>query len=255
MTVFKDYAKFYDSFYREKDYMGEVDYLERLFKKYAQQPIQTILDLGCGTGGHVFQFAQRGYTVCGVDQSANMLTIAQEKRSKSVNGDKTSFQQGDIRSVKLHEHFDAVVSMFAVMGYMASNDDFQMALKTAWRHLRPGGLFIFDAWHGSAVLSERPVDRYKIIDLPDERVIRFAHPIIDMSRHTVDVQYRILHIKGDRVLNEVNETHTVRFFFPQEIGFHLKCAGFRLLSLSPFLHSEEPLDEHHWNFSVVALAE
>ena len=28
MTVFNNYAKFYDALYREKDYLGEVDYLE-----------------------------------------------------------------------------------------------------------------------------------------------------------------------------------------------------------------------------------
>jgi predicted TPR repeat methyltransferase len=254
MTVFNEYAKFYDALYNEKDYGAECSFLEAIFKKYATQPVQNILDLGCGTGGHVFQLARRGYTVCGVDQSANMLTIAQEKKTKLAGGEKTSFQQGDIRSVQLNKQFDAVVSMFAVMGYMISNDDLQMALKTARRHLLTGGLFIFDAWYGPAVLSERPIDRYKIIELPDERIIRFAHPEIDVMLHTVDVQYRVLHIKVDKIFDEVNETHTMRFFFPQEISFHLKCAGFQLLSLSPFLRIGEIPDEHDWNFSVVAEA-
>jgi SAM-dependent methyltransferase len=254
MTLFNEYAKYYDALYKEKDYGSECSFLEAIFTKYANQSVRSILDLGCGTGGHIFELARRGYTVCGVDQSAEMLSIAQEKKTKLAGNEKITFQQGDIRNVQLNKQFDAAVSMFAVIGYMVSNDDLQLALKTARQHLHKGGLFIFDAWYGPAVLSERPIDRYKIIELPNERIIRFAHPEIDVMLHTVEVQYQILRIKGDKILDEVNETHTMRFFFPQEISYHLECAGFQVLSLSPFLRIGETPNEHDWNFSIVAEA-
>jgi hypothetical protein len=49
--------------------------------------------------------------------------------------------------------------MFAVLGYQGENDDVLAALKTAHRHARPGGLFLFDVWYGPAVLHERPSQR------------------------------------------------------------------------------------------------
>lgn len=254
MPVFNKYAEFYDAIYTEKDYAAECDFLEAAFTKYVSQPVQTILDLGCGTGGHALQLVRRGYTLCGVDQSEEMLTIAHEKKSKLTGGGIITFQQGDIRNVELNAHFDVVVSMFAVMSYMVGNDDFQMALKTARRHLRPGGLFIFDAWHGPGVLTDPPVDRYKFAQRGSARVIRFAHPFVDVIRHAVDVNYKLLTLEAEKLLSEVDETHTMRFFFPQEIIFHLQSAGFEILRLCPFMNLERDLNERDWNFSVVARA-
>ena len=255
MPVFNEYANYYDALYAEKDYAAECNYLQAIFSKHSKQPVQTILDMGCGTGGHVFQLAERGYNVHGVDQSEEMLTKAQQKKKKHAHGKRVNFQQGDIRSVRLGKKFDAVVSMFAVMGYMVGNDDLQAAMKTAREHLSPGGIFFFDAWYGPAVLSERPADRYKIIQIPGGRIIRFAHPELDLMRQSVDVHYRLLHIAENIILSEVTETHRMRFFFAQEVAFHLKCAGFRPLLMSPFLEFEEILTEQDWNFSVVAEAE
>ena len=252
MAVFSKYAQFYDNLYAEKDYGAECRYLGAIISKYSTQPVNTILDLGCGTGGHVFQLAPLGYTIMGVDQSVEMLSIAQRKKEKLMGGEKITFRAGDIRSVELDTKYDIVISMFAVMSYMVSNVDLQLALKTARKHLISGGLFIFDVWHGPGVLTEPPADRYKINQQAYGRVIRFAHPVVDIIHHSVDVNYKLLTIEADRLVNEVNETHTMRFFFPQEIIFHLECAGFEVLHLSPFMELERCLNERDWNLSVVA---
>ncbi len=255
MSVFVDYAQFYDVLYQEKNYEAECDSLEQIFSRYAKGTIMSILDLGCGTGGHVIPLTRRGYRVTGVDLSEEMLSKAQIKSNAACQSlDKPTFQRGDIRNLALNKTFDAVVSMFAVIGYLTTNDDLQAALRVARKHLQSGGLFIFDVWHGPAVLTERPMDRYKIIEADGERIVRFVHPELDILHHTVDVQYRILRLKDDLVLDEVSEVHTMRFFFPQEIVFHLECAGFRALHLSPFLHLEESLNERDWNLAVVAEA-
>ena len=252
MDVFKKYAEYYDALYSEKDYPSECLALQELFIKYANQPVRTILDLGCGTGGHVFQLVQQGFTVSGVDQSSEMLAIAQNKKLNIDNGERASFFKGDIRSVELNTHFDVVISMFAVMSYMVSNLDLQAALKTARKHLNPGGLFIFDAWHGPGVLSDPPTDRYRIIQQENKRFIRFAHPVMDIAQQSVDVNYKILTLEGDRLVSEIDETHTMRYFFPKEISFHLECAGFEVLAMSPFMKEERSLNKNDWNFSMIA---
>ena len=47
-----------------------------------------------------------------------------------------------------------------------------------------GGLFVFDAWFGPAVLTERPADRYRIVEADGERIVRFAHPELDLLQHS-----------------------------------------------------------------------
>jgi len=54
--------------------------------------------------------------------------------------------------------------MFAVMGYQIANEDIMSAFKTASKHLEKNGLFIFDAWFGPAVLSQKPSERFKVIE-------------------------------------------------------------------------------------------
>lgn len=253
MTVFGDYAQFYDTLYQDKDYQAECDFVEQILARYATQPIKTILDLGCGTGGHAIPLAQRGYQVTGVDRSEQMLANAREKAAVSGRWS-VVFHQGDIRMLDLGQTFDAVISMFAVMSYMTSNDDLLAAFRTARRHLVPGGLFIFDAWSGLAVLTERPQDRYKIVEANGERVIRFVHPELKLLQHVVDVNYTVLRLRHGQVLQEVEECHPMRFLFPQEIVYYCTTTGFRLKRLCPFMRLDEELSERVWELAVVAEA-
>lgn len=250
MTVFNQYAKFYDAFYREKDYAGEVDYLERLFKQYADKTVKTVLDLGCGSGGHSILLAERGYKAVGIDQSAEMLTVARQKSS----GGNPEFIQSSLTEVALGRQFDAVISMFAVMSYLTENRDLLTAFRKIREHTRPGGLFFFDAWFGPAVLAERPADRYKIVENGSERIIRFAHPELDVLAHTTIVNYKVMHLLGDKVIEELNESHPMRFFFPREVELLLQTSGFELLSIHTFMDETRPLHEHEWNMAVLARA-
>jgi SAM-dependent methyltransferase len=254
MNVFNKYAKYYDLLYNEKDYETEIFFLEKIFSAYAKRPVRDILDLGCGTGGHSILLAQRGYQVVGIDQSEEMLSEA-EIKTKGLTSPLIApkFQKGDIRNFRTDQKFDAVISMFAVMSYMISNNDLLDAVKTAKNHLKPGGLFYFDAWFGPAVLTEKPSDRYKIIKSDNEQIIRFAQPNTSIENQTVDVKYKILQISNNIVLNEIDEIHTMRYFFPQEIIFYLKSVGFDTVSVFPFLNIDQPLSEKDWNIAVVAL--
>jgi SAM-dependent methyltransferase len=137
---------------------------------------------------------------------------------------------------------------------MTTNEDLLAAFKTARRHLKPGGVFVFDAWSGLAVLAERPSDRYRIVDRGDERIIRFVRPELDVLRHTVDVHYKVLHLRGDRLAEEVDEVHTVRYLFPQELAYYLGEAGLKTRRLCPFTRLEDELGERDWNLAVVAEA-
>jgi SAM-dependent methyltransferase len=201
--------------------------------------------------------AQRGYHVMGVDRSEKMLAAAREKAAigdqrRAASAGSVVLHQADIRDLDLGQTFDAVISMFAVISYMTSNDDLISAFRTARRHLQPGGLFIFDAWSGLAVLTERPQDRYKIVEANGERIIRFVHPELKLLQHVVDVNYKVLRLRGERIVDEVDEMHPMRFLFPQEVTYYLTTAGFAVERICPFLRLDEELTERGWELAVVA---
>jgi SAM-dependent methyltransferase len=250
----KAYAERYDLFYAEKDYEAECDMLENAFHQYGKGKIRTVLDLGCGTGNHAFPLAKRGYKVTGVDRSPNMLAEALSKvaRFKSQTQLSPEFLQGELRSLNLGRRFDAVLMMFAVLGYQVSNEDVLAALTTVRRHLKPHGLFVCDVWYGPAVLAIRPSDKIKIIPVDNGKVIRLASGDLDIHHHLATVEYHILHLQDKAVLNESTETHHMRYFFPQELAFFMKQANLNMLHLCTFSDLALEAGEHSWNVLVVA---
>lgn len=242
------YANAYDVLYYDKDYEKECDFIELLFKKYNYQP-KTILDLGCGTGGHALILARRGYKVTGMDRSPSMLQIAREKVAKE--GLEIEFIEGDITNITLERKFDTIIAMFAVMSYQTTNCAIASVCKLSKESLTTGGLFMFDCWHGPAVIIERPVPRIKEVTLPNgETIIRFTEPQIDILNHIVNVSFRVLRLKGNTFV-ETNETHPMRFLFPQEIRYFLEVAGFEEVDFYPFLEMDRALIEKDWNMIVV----
>lgn len=252
----RSYASLYDAWYADKDYEGECDQLEAIFARFLKAKPRTILDLGCGTGGHAIPLAKRGYAVTGVDRSAEMVARGRAKaESLAARGlPAPDLHVGDLQSFDLGRSFDVAVSMFAVMGYLASPDSLHAALSNAREHLEPGGLLVFDVWSGPALLASPPVDRYRSTTVGPERVIRFARPQLSLVDQTVDVRYTILRMHGDRVVEETEESHVMRFFFPREIDLALRAAGFKLLHLSPVGALDAPLTASDWNVEVVAVA-
>jgi SAM-dependent methyltransferase len=248
-----EYAGSYDLLYGDKDYEFECDLLEQMIEKHGFSPTRSILDLGCGTGNHALPLAKRGYDVVGVDRSQEMLACMRNK-ADNQRSSQLIYHRGDIRSVDLNRTFDVTLMMFAVLGYQTENKDVLAALGTARRHLNPGGILIFDVWHGPAVLNLRPTERAKIIPTSEGEMVRFANGILDTELQTCTVSYQIWQIKDNRILARAKESHTMRYFFPLELDFLLEFTGFTRLSLSAFPEIQRKADESTWNALIVARA-
>lgn len=250
------YASAYDVIYAEKDYQAECDMLQALFERYSASPVRSVLDLGCGTGNHAFPLAQRGYQVTGVDRSEQMLARARAKlagpsAADSERGDSTApeFIQGTIQQLSLERQFDAVLMMFAVIGYLASEAELLAGLEAVRRHLSPNGIFVADFWYGPAVLAIGPTERRLLVDTPDGPLLRRATPSLDREHNRCTVRYR-LDGPGGKLLAQ--ESHNMRYFFPDELSERLEAAGMELLTLLPFPEIEGTPDESGWNATLCA---
>jgi SAM-dependent methyltransferase len=90
--------------------------------------------MGCGGGKNVFNL-KRKFQVTGLDLSPTMLEQAKELNPEC------SFVQGDMRTVRLDQTFDAVL-MDDAISHMNSLEDFVAAFRAASAHLNPGGILI-----------------------------------------------------------------------------------------------------------------
>ena len=252
--VFQAYANIYDSLYSGKDYESECDFLENVFRRFGLEDAESILDLGCGTGGHAIPLARRGYEVFGIDRSAKMLTIAHKKTKDAGLPDKVQFQAANIQDFKLDKTFDVVISMFAVLSYQISNDELFSTISAARKHVKTGGLFIADFWYGPAVLSQRPEERVLNVRNGNDRIIRIVKPDMDTQKNVVTVNYDIIRLSGERVLEEIEEKHSMRYVFIPEIEFYLKNAGFSPVHFCPFSDFEKEVSEATWNVVAISRA-
>ena len=242
MSVFNSYARYYDLLYQDKDYAAEGAYIHRLIGKFTPGAT-SILELGCGTGIHAGLLAERGYQLHGVDQSEEMLAAA-SRRCSLLSGDiasRLSFSRGDIRSVRMGRTFDVVISLFHVMSYQTTQDDLKAAFSTARAHLAPGGIFIFDFWYGPAVVSQQPSVRIKRLEDDAIAVTRIAEPAMRPLENIVDVNYHVfIRHKADGTIEELRETHRMRYLFDPDIDALLAEQGWKPLERSEWLSGKAP---------------
>ena len=234
MTVFNEYARYYDLLYRDKDYHGEAAYIDGLIRRFSPSAT-TVLNLGCGSGRHDRELIKLGYAVTGVDRSEEMLS---EARSK---GEGLEYICADLCQLRMNRRFDAVLALFHVFSYQESNADLKAAFATVREHLSPGGICLFDCWYGPAVLTDRPVSR--VLELEDEQlsIVRHAEPMMHPNDNLVDVKYRInIHNKADGSQEEIQETHRMRYFFRPEIELLLEENGLKTLLFEEWMTGREP---------------
>lgn len=227
MEVFQDYAYYYNSFYKEKDYFTEAKTVDSLLKKHNPQ-VKNIINFGCGTGKHDIELVKLGYCCKGIDMSPLMIDIAKENTvvSKSC----IEFEAADIRYYETASKYDAVISLFHVISYQNSNQDVLNTFRSARKLLRSGGYFLFDVWYGPGVLSDKPCVRVKEIEDEENKLIRIARPFMHDKKNLVDVNYEVLIINKETSMTRViNEIHSMRYFFKPELEMLLAESGFRLI--------------------------
>jgi SAM-dependent methyltransferase len=239
VKIFDHYAEYYDLLYSVKDYHAEANYVCSLIDKFAPGA-KSILDIGCGTGSHGFLLAERGYDLTGIDLSPSMVARANEK--KAEKGLKNiAVQQGDILQLQLEKRFDVVVSLFHVMNYLTKRSEMSTGFANALRHVRPGGIFIFDSWYGPAVLSDLPKVGIRRFENDRIKVTRLAEPTLRPNDNMVDVNYEIIvQKKVDDGIAIIKETHPVRYFFRVEIEDLLNDLGAEVLTVEEWLTGNNP---------------
>ncbi len=132
----------YDILNSETDYGAWADYIEAAFKKYGNN-IESVLDLGCGTGAMTFELHDRGYDMTGIDLSIDMLSVARDECYDREITDILWLLQ-DMRSFELYGTVGAVVCCLDGINHLTGKGDIDKCFATVHNYLDPDGLFLFD---------------------------------------------------------------------------------------------------------------
>jgi SAM-dependent methyltransferase len=143
------HATVYDDLYasRGKDYAAESRTIAKLIRN-ANPGAKTLLDVGCGTGSHLVHLRHVFDEVTGVEPSEPMRTVAQQR----LPG--VAILDGDMRTLDLGHRFDAVICMFATIGYAGgpAGDIAGLfaAIDTMAAHVVSGGVIVVEPWMTAA---------------------------------------------------------------------------------------------------------
>lgn len=102
----------------------------------------TLLDLCCGPGRHAVEFAQRGFTVTGVDRSGFLFDRA--RRHASASGVSVEWVREDMRSFVRPQGFDLACNLFTSFGYFETEQDDLAVLRNIHCSLKEGGVLVLE---------------------------------------------------------------------------------------------------------------
>ncbi len=219
-------AQYYDELMVEVDYREWFEQLLRLCAQHHRPllPGDHILDLACGTGVMTLQMAKAGYRVTGVDLSAEMLAVA-DQRLRST-GQTARLVAADMRDFRLDENFSCVFCLCDSLNYLTDQGELTLAFAQVEAMLEVGGLFVFDVnteyklreIYGDATYAERR-DSFSYIwenayD-PKQRMCQ-----MDLAFYIKDADGRF---------SEYTETHWETAFAHEEIAASLNQVGLDIL--------------------------
>ena len=249
MNVFNQYARYYDLLYQDKDYRGEVAFVKHLLERHASHA-KMLLELGCGSGSHAVSLAEMGYVLLGIDQSEDMLALAREKSQKLTPAlaNRLSWRRRDICRLELTEQYDSIISLFHVMNYQTQDKDIISVFETANKHLNHHGLFIFDCWHGPAVLHQKPEIRVKRAENSDVFITRLCEPQLLPEQNIVNVHYTFfVENKKNKEIKSFRETHRMRYLFSHEIENFAEKTDLSIIETKEWMTGNAPSND---SFSV-----
>lgn len=139
--MFAQSAKYYDAIYaaRGKDYAQETQRLLALVYQHKRSSGNTLLDVGCGAGGHLLHL-QKAFQTEGLDLDPELLSLARQKAPTVV------YHEANMINFDLGHQFDVLVCLFSSIGYLKTIDRLQTAIENMQRHTVPGGLIIVEPW-------------------------------------------------------------------------------------------------------------
>lgn len=141
-----------------------------------------VLDLCCGPGLYLVPLARRGYTVTGVDLSAEMLKRARAVCERAAA--EVRLLQADMLTHVEPASYDVVLNVFTSFGYFDDPQDNFRVLTNARESLVPGGQLLIDVM-GKEVLAGW-IGRPQLVELDGAYVVQRDTVLDDWTRLRTD---------------------------------------------------------------------
>ncbi len=217
MKLYGKLAKYYDLIYRDTFATFHEEYAKfavNAWKKFCESGGRDLLDVACGTGELMKKLRSFGFRVWGLDVSEEMIEVAKKKLH-------AKFYLADMRDFELRKSFDVITCVFTSMNYILEKEDFEKTLRNFYRHLKDGGIVVFDFVEKSA--WERKLGKVSIT-APNDELVRFTY----LQKEGKCVKsLMVFFFKRKGRLDFETDVHYHGLFSLREVKSFCKKAGFR----------------------------
>jgi SAM-dependent methyltransferase len=240
------HAARYDLIYADKPYAEEAAFVARLLEQHGPGSGR-LLDLACGTGRHAREFARMGWTVTGIDYSAELLEAARR------NAPDVEFRHQDMRELELgDERFDAITCLFDSIGYPQTDHGVLATLSGAAAHLSPEGALAVDFLHAPALIRHAAPARVRRWEREAGELVRISETRLDLERDVMHVSYELFDLDADGALREHwIEEHANRFFTAPAFRALVARAGLGAVDIRPAYVDTGEIDDSVWHLIAI----
>jgi SAM-dependent methyltransferase len=212
--MYRDSTDLYDKLYAWKDYAAEADDVVALVKAHRRSEGSRLLDLACGTGGHLL-YLRDHFDAEGLDLSEGMLAVAR-KRLPGL-----PLHQGDLGDFDLGKRFDAITCLFSSIAYVRTREGLHAALACIEGHLEPGGVLLVEPWFDKDSFFPNTV-HMQTVDEPELKLCRMNTSIVEGDLSILDLHHLVATPEGTR---HFVEHHEMGLFSPEDHAAAFEAAG------------------------------
>jgi ubiquinone/menaquinone biosynthesis C-methylase UbiE len=176
---------YYDKIYASqgKDYRKEAQYIAELVRCHGIGKRATLLDVACGTGGHLVHL-RKSFDVEGVDVSLDFIRAARGKLPK------VKLFVGDMRTFAAGKEYNVVICMFSSIGYMETFKKLQAAIRNMAKHLKKGGLLLVEPWFSPGQMENGRVS-LTVVEEDKLKLVRMNTIKVEGNLSSFDFHYLI----------------------------------------------------------------
>jgi len=142
-------SPFYHLLYQNRDDKEAKSFVDHLINYLNPPQSSKMLDIACGKGRFSIYLSEKGYDVAGMDLSPSNIKAARKYEDEGL-----SFHTHDMREPFRFNYFDYAFNFFTSFGYFDNEEDHLKTLKSIYKGLKPGGIFLIDFINSHKAIDE-----------------------------------------------------------------------------------------------------
>lgn len=152
-------SPYYHMLYKNRDEIEAANFIKRLSSFLNLPAKSNVIDLACGKGRHSITLNKLGYSVLGLDLSANSICQASPFSNEHLH-----FKVHDMRNEIPAVDQQAVFNLFTSFGYFENISDNQKVMQAVYNCLCTEGYFVIDFMNVEKIIQTLVPKETKAVD-------------------------------------------------------------------------------------------